>query len=291
MVRDNNWAALLDRSAGFLGASDNYESSRGVIFGVPMDFTTSFRPGTRLGPRRIRESSAGIEEYSFYRNQDLFEKSYCDLGDIGVRFGDPEASLEMARRVARGIFEDGKFPLVLGGEHLISLPIIQAAAERYPGLAVLHFDAHADLRLDYLGQVHSHATVMRRAAELIGGRNLYQFGIRSGSREEYEYARREVRFHPGPVITALEAVIPELKGRPVYVTLDIDVIDPAFAPGTGTPEAGGITSREMIDAIHRMGELDVIGFDLVEVSPVHDPSERTVILAALILREAILTYL
>ncbi len=291
MNQEGNWTGLLDRSTGFLGACEEYESSRGVIFGVPMDFTTSFRPGTRLGPRRIRESSVGIEEYSFYRNQDIFEKSYCDLGDVVVCYGDPGASLEMTKQVARGILAGGKVPLVLGGEHLISLPVIQAAAERHPELAVLQFDAHADLRPDYLGQVQSHATVMRRTAELIGGQNLYQFGIRSGSREEWEFARRETRLQPGPVIPALERVLQDLKGRPVYITLDIDVIDPAFAPGTGTPEAGGLTSREMIDAIHLMGGLRVVGFDLVEVSPAYDPSERTAVLAALLLREAILTYL
>lgn len=291
MATEDEWAVHLDRSAGFLGASEDYRSSRGVIFGVPMDFTTSFRPGTRLGPRRIREASAGIEEYSFYRRQDLGERAYFDAGDVAVRFGDPVASLDTARLIAQQVVKDEKIPLVLGGEHLVSLPIITAVARRHPGLAVLHFDAHADLRPDYLGQVHSHATVMRRTAELIGGRNIYQFGIRSGSREEYQYAVENTNINCGPVRRGLEKVLPELKGRPVYVTIDIDVVDPAFAPGTGTPEPGGVTSREMIDTIHLLDGLTVVGFDLVEVSPPYDPSEQTAVLAALLLREAILTCL
>lgn len=286
-----NWRDLLDRSPDFIGAKEDYEGAKGVLFGIPMDFTVSFRTGTRLGPRRIREASYGIEEFSFYQKTDLGSKAYCDLGDIAVSFGDVERTLAMAKQVTEGILADGKMPFMLGGEHLVSLPVIQAVADKYPDLVVLHFDAHADLREDYLGQRHSHATVMRRVCEKIGPKNVYQFGIRSGTREEYEYARANTNFFPGHVVPALDEVIPRIGKRPVHITLDIDVIDPAFAPGTGTPEPGGVDSREMLKALHRMGALNVVGFDLVEVSPPYDPTERTVVLGAWLLREALLAFL
>src|SRR5690606_18446595 len=142
---------------------------------------------------------------------------------------------------------------------------------------LIHIDAHADLREQYEGEPLSHSTPVRKAVELMGGRNVYQFGIRSGTREEFRFARQHIHFFPFDVLEPLRRVLPELSGRPVYVTIDIDVLDPSAAPGTGTAEAGGITSRELLEAVHAISRSGarVVGADLVEVAPVYDPSEQT----------------
>ncbi len=282
--------SLVERFTGFMGATDNYDEADIVLVGIPMDFTVSFRPGTRMGPQQIRTVSYGIEEYSVYLNKDLSEKSYYDLGDMNLPFGNVNNSLEIIEQVTRRLLKDKKFPILMGGEHLVTYPIIKAFFEQYPDLLVVHFDAHADLRVDYIGEINSHATVIRKVAELVGPKNVYQFGIRSGTREEFEWARANTNIFIERVIEPLREVIPQFGERPVYVTLDIDVVDPAYAPGTGTPEAGGCSSREMIQAIHELGVTNVVGFDLVEVSPVTDQSERTSLLAAKIIREAILSF-
>ncbi|NPV72877.1 MAG: agmatinase [Pelotomaculum sp.] len=273
-----------------MGSAGDYEQADVVLVGAPMDFTVSFRPGARQGPRQVRQVSYGLEEYSVDLERDLADYSFFDAGDIELPFGSVQESLRRIGLVAAEIIAAGKFPLFLGGEHLISFAVIKQAAKSYPGLAVIHLDAHADLREEYMGEFFSHATVMRRVADLIGGKNLYQFGIRSGAREEIEFARRNTNLFTNEVVKPLRENIQYLKGRPVYVSLDIDVVDPSFAPGTGTAEPGGCTAREILQAVHLMGGLNVVGFDLVEVSPLYDPSERTALLAAKLVREAILTF-
>ncbi len=198
--------------------------------------------------------------------------------------------MELIGEYVRGLLNDGKFPLGLGGEHLVSWPVIREVYAKYPDLAIIHFDAHADLREQYEGEPLSHSTPLRKAAELIGGRNVYQFGIRSGTREEFEYARKNLNFHPFDVLEPLKKVLPELSGRPVYLTIDIDVLDPSAAPGTGTAEAGGITSKELLAAVHAIAAsgVNVVGADVVEVAPVYDPSEQTQIVASKLVREILL---
>ncbi len=282
--------SLVQRFSGFMGSADRYEDAEIVLVGVPMDFTVSFRPGARLGPQKIRLVSDGLEEYSVYLDKDLCDKLYYDLGDISLPLGNVDHSLEIIEQVTRKLLQDGKFPMMLGGEHLVTYPIVRAFSQSYQDLVVLHFDAHADLRTDYSGEGNSHATVMRKVAELVGPNNIYQFGIRSGTRDEFEYARQNTNMFIERVIEPLREVLGELGDRPVYVTLDIDVVDPAYAPGTGTPEPGGCSSREIIEAMHELGRCRVVGFDLVEVNPVSDHSERTSLLAAKIVREAILSF-
>lgn len=274
----------------FIGSREKYEQAEIVIIGAPMDFTVSFRPGTRQGPQQIRQVSHGLEEYSVDLDLDLADYNYYDAGDIILPFGAVQESLRRISLMTAEILAGGKFPLVLGGEHLISYAIIKEVASVHPGLAVIHFDAHTDLREEFLGERFSHATVMRRVVDLIGGKNLYQFGIRSGTRDEFDFARSNINIFVDKVVEPLIETVPHLKGRPVYVSMDIDVVDPAYAPGTGTPEPGGCTVREILKAVHLLGELDVVGFDLVEVSPLYDPSERTALLAAKIVREAILSF-
>lgn len=277
----------------FILSSDDYAASKAVIYGMPMDFTVSFRPGSRFGPPRIREVSIGLEEYSPYLDRSLEDIEYFDAGDLLLPFGNAARSLDIIGEFVRGVLADGKMPIGLGGEHLVSWPIFREVYAKYPDLAIIHFDAHADLREEYEGEPLSHSTPLRKAAGLMGGKNIYQFGIRSGSREEWQFARENINFHPFEVLEPLKKVLPELAGRPVYLTIDIDVLDPSCAPGTGTAEAGGITSKELIEAVHAIARsgVNVVGCDLVEVAPAYDPTEQTQIVAAKVIREMLLGFL
>ena len=277
----------------FICSSDDYAASRAVIYGMPMDYTVSFRPGSRFGPGRIREASVGLEEYSPYLDRSLYDLVYFDAGDLLLPFGNAAKSLDIIGDYVRGVLDDGKIPVGLGGEHLVSWPVIQETYKKYPDLAILHFDAHTDLREDYEGEPLSHSTPLRKAAELMGPSNIYQFGIRSGSKEDWTYAQESgIHFHPFEVAEPLKKELPSLAGRPVYVTIDIDVLDPSAAPGTGTTEAGGITSKELLEAIHAIARsgVNVVGFDLVEVAPIYDPTEMTPIVASKMIREMLLGF-
>ncbi|GGG86826.1 agmatinase [Paenibacillus radicis (ex Gao et al. 2016)] len=277
----------------FILSSEDYAASKAVIYGMPMDFTVSFRPGSRFGPPRIREVSIGLEEYSPYLDRSLEDIEYFDAGDLLLPFGNAAKSLDIIGEFVRGVLADGKMPVGLGGEHLVSWPIFREVYAKYPDLAIIHFDAHADLRESYEGEPLSHSTPLRKAAGLIGGKNVYQFGIRSGSREEWQFAKENINFHPFEVLEPLKKVLPELEGRPVYLTIDIDVLDPSAAPGTGTAEAGGITSKELIEAVHAIARsgVNVVGCDLVEVAPAYDPTEQTQIVASKVIREMLLGFI
>lgn len=274
----------------FIASRSSYEEAKAVIYGMPMDFTVSYRPGARFGPKRIREVSIGLEEYSPYLDRELKEVQYFDAGDIPLPFGNAEKSIQMISDFVSKVLEDGKFPLGLGGEHLVTWPVIREVYKKYPDMVLLHFDAHADLRTDYEGEEYSHATPIRKAVDLIGGENIYQFGIRSGLKEEFDFARKNLHFYPFEVLEPLKRVLSELQGRPVYITIDIDVLDPAYAPGTGTLDAGGISSKELLAAIHEMAKADihVVGLDIVEVSPMLDSADQTSIVAAKLVREILL---
>ncbi len=275
----------------FIKSHPNYEESKAVLYGMPMDWTVSYRPGSRFGPARIREVSIGLEEYSLYLDRELGDVKFFDAGDIPLPFGNPEKSLIEIKNFVRKVLADGKIPVGLGGEHLVSLPVMEAVYEKYPDMAVIHFDAHTDLRTDYEGEQYSHATPIRKFADIVGPTNMYSFGIRSGLKEEFEWARENGMYiAPFEVLEPLKTKLPELAGRPVYVTIDIDVLDPAHAPGTGTVDAGGITSKELLASIHAIAAsgVNVVGFDLVEVAPVYDHSEKTVNAAAKFIREMIL---
>ena len=274
-----------------MGARSSYAEAGVVLLGAPMDWTTSFRPGARHAPAAIRLVSQGLEEYSPYLDRDLDQCGFHDAGDLALPPGDVPGCLRAIAEACGRIVQDGKFPLLLGGEHLVSLPAVKRTAAGYPGLAVVQLDAHADLLDDYLGLSLSHATVMRRVSEVVGEGNVFQFGVRSCTRPEVDYARRHTRLSGlagGALLSSLEETLPYLQDRPVYVTLDIDVVDPAFAPGTGTAEPGGCTSREILLAVHLLASLNLVGFDLVEVCPPYDQSQRTALLAAEIVREVVL---
>ncbi|MEX2355526.1 MAG: agmatinase [Thermaerobacterales bacterium] len=275
----------------YIGAEAPFDAAAAVMVGAPLDTTGTFRPGSRLGPARIREASYGLETYSPELDRGLEDLALCDLGDLALPFGAPAAALAVVRAAAAEISRAGKVPVVLGGEHLLTLGVIEglldsgAAADA----VVIQIDAHADLRPDYEGELLSHATVMRRVTERVGPDRLVQLGIRSGDRGEMHYARANVRHYPDEVLKPLRRVLPELKGRPLYLSIDIDVLDPAWAPGTGTPEPAGISVHELLQAVRCLGGQQIIGIDLVEVAPVLDPTERTAIAAAKVLRELLLT--
>ncbi|MCM3653047.1 agmatinase [Metabacillus litoralis] len=275
----------------FIKSHPNYEESEAVIYGMPMDWTVSYRPGSRFGPARIREVSIGLEEYSAYLDRELDEVKYYDAGDIPLPFGNPQRSIDMIEEYIDQLLADDKYPLGMGGEHLVSWPVMKAMYKKYPDLAIIHMDAHTDLRDEYEGEPLSHSTPIKKIADLIGPTNVYSFGIRSGMKEEFQWAK-EVGMHIAKfdVLEPLKEVLPKLAGRPVYVTIDIDVLDPAHAPGTGTVDAGGITSKELLASIHEIAKSDVrvVGSDLVEVAPIYDPSEQTANTASKILREMIL---
>lgn len=273
----------------FMASCDTYDEASVVMVGVPMDFTCSFRPGTRFGPQRIRQVSIGIEEYSVYMDRDIEDVRFFDCGDLDLPFGNVENSLNIISEAAEEILKDDKFPLFIGGEHLISVPVIKKVYEKYgDDLIVLHFDAHADLREGYLGCPNSHASAIRRLLDFMPGKNIYQFGIRSGTREEFEFAKSNTNMFKFDVIEPLKQVIKDVQHKPVHVTLDIDVVDPAYVNGTGTPEPGGISSKELIQSVNLLKSLNLVGFDIVEVSPPYDNSDRSALLAAKIIRDVIL---
>jgi agmatinase len=277
----------------FIKSHPVYNESQVVIYGMPMDWTVSYRPGSRFGPARIREVSIGIEEYSPYLDRELDEINYFDAGDIPLPFGNAEKSLGLIEEFVDQVLADDKFPLGMGGEHLVTWPVIKAMYKKYPDLAIIHMDAHTDLRENYEGESLSHSTPIRKAAGLIGPQNIFSFGIRSGLKEEFEWAKEVgLQIFKFDVHKPLQEILPKLAGRPVYVTIDIDVLDPAHAPGTGTVDCGGITSKELLASIHEIArsEVKVVGADLVEVAPVYDHSEQTVNTASKLLREMLLGF-
>lgn len=280
--------------SAFIGCEAEYDESKIVIFGAPYDCTTSYRPGTRFGPRDIRAESFGIETYSPYQNKDLTDCKIFDSGDLELRFGSPESALDDIQARTAEILSDGKLPLMLGGEHLVTLGQFRAIAERYNNdVYILHFDAHADLRDEYLGQHLSHACVLRRCYDIIGDGRIFQFGIRSGDREEFRFAEKHTIMYKtgidGVSFDALPEVIERLKGKNVYLTIDLDVLDPAFFCGTGTPEAGGATFNQLLDAIIKIGNsLNIVGADLNELSPHYDQSGASTAIACKLLRETLL---
>ncbi|CAH0243752.1 Agmatinase [Peribacillus sp. Bi96] len=275
----------------FIKSHPVFEESEAVLYGMPMDWTVSFRPGSRFGPTRIREVSIGLEEYSPYLDRELEEVKFFDAGDIPLPFGNPQRSIDMIEEYVDSLLDAGKFPMGMGGEHLVTWPVIKAMYKKYPDMAIIHMDAHTDLREDYEGEPLSHASIIRKSAELIGPKNVYSFGIRSGLKEEFQWAKENgMHISKFEVLEPLKEVLPQLAGRPVYVTIDIDVLDPAHAPGTGTVDCGGITSKELLASIHEIArsEINVVGCDLVEVAPIYDPSEQTANTASKLIREMIL---
>lgn len=278
---------LKKHSETFFELDCDYRDAQIVLFGAPFDSTTSFRPGTRFASRAMRSESFGLESYSPYLDRDLYDYAIFDSGDLELPFGSTEAALRDIEERTAAILADGKLPVMIGGEHLVTLGAVRAAAKKYPGLHIIHFDAHTDLREDYLGEPLSHATVIRRAWELVGDWHIHQFGIRSGERAEFEWAKQHTFLHRFD-FDGLAGAVESLRGKPVYFTLDLDVLDPSAFPGTGTPEAGGVSFVELRAAMERVCGLHIVGCDVNELAPVYDPSGASTATALKVLRELLL---
>ena len=270
----------------FIGCDADYEEARVVLYGAPFDSTTSFRPGTRFGSRAVRAESFGLETYSPYQDKDLTDYAVFDSGDLELCIGDASIALDQLKERAQIIFRDGKIPFMIGGEHLVTLAAVRAAAEQYPDLHILHFDAHADLRENYLGAKLSHACVLRRCWELVGDGRIYQLGIRSGDREEFLWSREgHVTMYPFD-LKGIDQALEALADHPVYVTVDLDVLDPSIFPGTGTPEAGGVGFMDLLVAILKACKaLQIVGCDVNELCPSYDPTGVSTAVAGKIIRE------
>ena len=280
----------------FIGCDKPYREADTVLFGAPYDSTTSFRPGTRFGPSAMRQESFGIETYSPAQDKDLVDDTKVfDSGDLELPFGAPEPALKMIEERTARILEDGKRPFLLGGEHLVTLGAFRAVQKKYPNIVIIHFDAHADLREDYLGNPLSHACVLRRCHDLVGDGRIFQFGIRSGTREEFAFMKSgHVKTEPF-TSTTLESVVKVLSSPstftsvPVYLTIDMDVLDPSEFPGTGTQEAGGFSYLQLLADMRLIcSKLNVVAMDNVELSPGLDPTGRSTALACKFLRECLL---
>lgn len=271
-------------TSSFIGFDKNYEDSSVIMFGAPFDGTTSFRPGTRFAPAQIRIDSYGLETYSPYLDLDIEDYNICDIGDVDMPFGNTKKALDSIKSVSLEILKDGKKPFLIGGEHLVSLPVIESLYSTYKDLHIIHFDAHTDLRDDYMGEKLSHATVIRRAFDILGDNKIYQFGIRSGTKEEFGWSDSHTimnRFN----LNGLEKAIEDIGKNPVYLTIDLDVLDPSIFPGTGTPEPGGVTMKELLDALVSMKNLNLVGADVVELSPSFDTSGVSTAVACKVIRE------
>lgn len=273
----------------FIGCDSAYASARIVLYGAPFDSTTSFRPGARFGPAAMRHESFGLETYSPYQDADLTDCAVFDSGDMELCFGSSEAALADIEARAAEILADGKLPLLLGGEHLVTLGAVRAAVKKYPNLHIIHFDAHADLRDDYLGAKLSHACVIRRCHELVGDGRIHQFCIRSGEREEFAFAKEHTQMQKF-TFDGLEETVAQLNadGTPVYFTIDLDCLDPAVFAGTGTPEAGGVSFVQLLAALRCVCTANVIGADVNELAPMLDASGVSTATACKVLRELLL---
>ena len=272
----------------FIGCESSYEDAKIVLFGAPFDSTTSFRPGARFGSAAMRHESFGLETYSPYQDKDLTDCAVFDSGDLELCFGSAEQALADIEARAEEILSDGKLPLLIGGEHLVTLGSLRAVFRCFPELHI-HFDAHADLRDDYLGAKLSHACVIRRCHELVGDGRIHQFCIRSGDREEFRFAKDHTDLHPF-CFDGLEALTRELTqtGAPVYFTIDLDCLDPSVFPGTGTPEAGGVTFPQLLEAIRLVARTNVVAADVNELAPMLDQSGVSTATACKVLRELLL---
>lgn len=272
----------------FIGCDSSYRAASIVLYGAPYDSTTSYRPGARFGPAAIRHESYGLETYSPYQNADLTDFDIFDSGDLELCFGSSESALADIEARAEEILQDGKFPLLLGGEHLVTLGAVRAAVKKYPDLHIVHFDAHADLRDDYLGVKLSHACVLRRCWELCGDGKIFQFGIRSGDREEFRWGKGHVSTQKFDLM-GLEDALDQLGDKPVYFTLDLDVLDPSVFPGTGTPEPGGVSFEELRKAVTLVCQrANVVACDVNELSPPCDQSGVSTMVACKVVREMLL---
>lgn len=271
----------------FIGCDTPYKDAKIAMFGAPFDGTTSYRPGTRFAPQTIRIDSEGLETYSPYLDKDLTDQNIIDVGDIDVTFGNTQTTLNTIKAMTSSLIKDGKKPFMIGGEHLVTLPQFEGILDTYPNVRIIQFDAHTDLRDDYVGEPLSHATVIKRIHDLIGDGRIYQFGIRSGTKTEFDFAASHTYLEKFTANT-ISHIINDLKDVPIYITIDLDVLDPSIMAGTGTPEAGGLLFNELMTALYTLKDLNIVGADVVELAPHYDQSGVSTATASKVIRELLL---
>lgn len=271
---------FLDRN--WMGQNEDYNTSDIVMLGMPFDGTVSYRPGSRFAPEMIRLASWGLETYSPYFNKDLEDVNFHDIGDLDFPLGNTYKSLDLIEQNVEQIYKDAKKVFGIGGEHLVTLPTLKTISKHFDNLAVVHFDAHTDLRKEYLGEEMSHSAVIYHIGEIIGFENIKQIGIRSGMKEEFDLMKKY------NTQLTLPEQLQQLKGKNVFVTVDLDVLDPSIMSGTGTPEAGGLTFNELINWFKDLKGLNIIGADVVELAPHYDASGVSTAVATKVIRELLM---
>lgn len=271
---------FLDRN--WMGQNDDYESSSIVMLGLPFDGTVSYRSGSRFAPEQIRLASWGLEEYSPRFDKDLADVNFHDAGDLEFPLGNTYKTLEVIEKNVEDIYRDGKRVFGIGGEHLVTLPEIKAVSKFYDNLAIIHFDAHTDLREEYMGEEMSHSAVIRHASKIVGPKNIKQIGIRSGMKEEWDFMQEN------NTLVAKYSDLDELKGKNIFVTVDLDVLDPSVMPGTGTPESGGMQFNELMGWFEYLKNFNIIGADVVELAPDYDASGVSTAVATKVIRELLM---
>ncbi len=271
---------FLDRN--WMGQNENYASSDIVMLGMPFDGTVSYRSGSRFAPEQIRLASWGLEEYSPRFDKHLEDVNFHDAGDLEFPLGNTYKSLDLIEENVEQIYKDGKRVFGIGGEHLVTLPEIKAVAKFHKDLAIVHFDAHTDLREEYLGEEMSHSAVIRHASKIVGPENLKQIGIRSGMKEEWKFMKKH------NTLIHKYSELDELKGKKIFVTVDLDCLDPSVMPGTGTPESGGMQFNELMGWFEYLKNFDIVGADVVELAPDYDASGVSTAVATKVIRELLM---
>jgi agmatinase len=282
---------LIPADPRFIACRASLPEARVALFGIPFEGRVNLRRGADHGPRELRLASDSIETYSPFLGRDLEDLAIADLGDCELGDGSPREQLARAREEIRRFWRPGLRPVMLGGDHTATLPVIEVLAPAIPELRILQLDAHPDLREEFLGERCNYASAMARVMDVVAPERVYQVGMRTGAREEYQ--RKAPHLFPAHRTRPLDAVrslLPELAAHPLYVTVDVDVLDPSEAPGTGAPEPCGITAAELVEIVRLLAPCSIVGTDLMEVAHAWDPSGRTGITACWILREAILTW-
>lgn len=273
---------FLDRN--WMGQNEDYASSDIVMLGMPFDGTVSYRSGSRFAPEQIRLASWGLEEYSPVFDKSLEDVNFYDAGDLEFPLGNTYKSLDLIEKNVEDIYKDGKKVFGIGGEHLVTLPEIKAVSKFYKDLAIVHFDAHTDLREEYLGEEMSHSAVIRHASKIVGPENIKQIGIRSGMKEEWEFMKEN------KTLIYEYSQLDVFKGKKIFVTVDLDVLDPSVMPGTGTPESGGLQFNELIGWFKYLKNFDIIGADVVELAPDYDASGVSTAVATKVIRELLMVF-
>ena len=271
---------FLDRN--WIGQNADYNSADIVMLGLPFDGTVSYRSGSRFAPEQIRLASWGLEDYSPRFDKHLEDANFHDAGDLEFPLGNTYKSLDLIEKNVEEIYKDGKRVFGIGGEHLVTLPEIKAVSKFYKDLAIVHFDAHTDLREEYLGEEMSHSAVIRHASKIVGPENIKQIGIRSGMKEEWVFMKEH------KTLIHKYSELDVLKGKKIFVTVDLDVLDPSVMPGTGTPESGGMQFNELMGWFEYLKDFDIIGADVVELAPDYDASGVSTAVATKVIRELLM---